>query len=576
MFVADFETTTKAEDCRVWAWGLCAIGKRVEDLSLDNVNIGSDMESFIDEISLSNTITYFHNLRFDGTFILDYLLKANFCHTTKSFNEPLEPLEFKSLISDMGQFYSITVKWENGYITEFRDSLKKLPMSVERIADSFKLENSKGNLDYTLTRPVGWKITEEEAEYIKRDVWIVAVALGEGARALTVGSDALKEYKRIIGGEEIFRSIFPVLAAEIDDDIRRAYRGGWTYADPRFTGRITRGGKVYDVNSLYPSVMYYKPIPWGEPEWVDGRVEATEKSPLTIFTVTFTATLRPNFLPCLQIKGSSQFGASEYLRKVKDPTTLSFTNVDWKLLNEHYDIKVLEWHGGWRFKAANGLFDPYIDKWMQRKSTSTGGMRELAKLFLNSLYGKFATNPIVQSKIPTLVDGQVKLVLGEEERREPIYTAAGVFITSFAREITIRAAQANYDTFAYADTDSLHLLTDDEPDIRIHKSDLGAWKHEYDFTSAFYVRAKAYFEVKDDGEYHNALAGVPDMLSSRITFEDLRPGVNIEVWRDAEGTHERRYEVESQDSVMLHGKLSHKAVPGGVILSPVPYELKLA
>ncbi len=66
--------------------------------------------------------------------------------------------------------------------------------------------------------------------------------------------------------------------------------------------------------------------------------------------------------------------------------------------------------------------------------------------------------------------------------KEPIYTAAGVFITSHARALTIRAAQASYDVFAYADTDSLHLLTDTVPDgIDVDPVRMGAGKFEYAF-----------------------------------------------------------------------------------------------
>ena len=51
----------------------------------------------------------------------------------------------------------------------------------------------------------------------------------------------------------------------------------------------------------------------------------------------------------------------------------------------------------------HGLFKGYIDKWIEVKNeaTRTGnkGMRQVAKILLNSLYGKFATGLIVQEKI---------------------------------------------------------------------------------------------------------------------------------------------------------------------------------
>lgn len=159
----------------------------------------------------------------------------------------------------------------------------------------------------------------------------------------------------------------------------------------------------------------------------------------------------------------------------------------------------------------------------------------------------------------------MKLVRGDDEKVPPVYTAAGVFITSFARDLTIRAAQANYPVFAYADTDSLHLLQPEAPEsIEVHPTKLGAWKHEYDFDSAFYIRAKAYLEHLPDIEpdcddpeceerhdYVTRIAGLPTGIASTLTFDMLKPGL------------------------VLEGKLTPKTVPGGVVLRDTPFELKL-
>jgi len=527
---------------------------RTENPEYENVNIGNSIDGFMDAISAQNSICYFHNLRFDGAFILDWLFRHGYTHISNG--DLYENQTFKTLISAMGKFYSITVRWANGRSTEFRDSLKKLPMGVRRIAKSFDLEVSKGELDYDAYRPPGHILTEEEEDYLRRDVSIIASAMKEviasGMKKLTVASDAIAEYKAI-NGMTYFNRMFPILSSEMDYEIRRAYRGGFTYADPRFSGRIVGSGLVLDVNSLYPSVMKFKPIPYGIPDYVRGEVLPTETRPLTIFSVTFTAKLKPDHIPCIQIKGSNLFVGTEYLREITEPTTLMVTNVDWDLYNDHYDIDVLAYGGGWRFRAVEGMFDSYIDKHMETKVRETGGKREIAKLFLNSLYGKFATNPNVTSKIPVFEDGIVKLKRGEPETRPPVYTAAGVFITAYAREITIRSAQANYAVFAYADTDSLHLLQDEIPaTINVHPSDLGAWKHEYNFQKAFYIRPKAYLEQKHDGTYVNRIAGLPVDTSSALTFDDM---------------------VEGR---IIHGKLNPKTVPGGVVLKDVPFELKLS
>lgn len=89
----------------------------------------------------------------------------------------------------------------------------------------------------------------------------------------------------------------------------------------------------------------------------------------------------------------------------------------------------------------------------------------MAKLMLNSLYGKFATSLDTKSKIPYLDNGVLKFTLGETEDKKGLYIPIGSFITSYAREKTIRTSQAikdysiknyNKDLYYYSDTDSIH------------------------------------------------------------------------------------------------------------------------
>lgn len=539
----------------------------------DNIlDWGIDIESFIDKCQEENSLMEFFNLKFDGHFIVDWLLRNGYKHVEKERNKGLLKGEFTTLISHTNKFYTMTVKWHNGHTTEFRDAAKKFPnMSVATVAKAFKMNVSKGDLDYHKERPEGYIPDDDELDYLDRDVRIVAKALKEtrdnGMTRLTVGSDALAEYKKLIGGDQRFRNLFPLLSEEMDAEIRRAYRGGFTYLADRFKGKRLGHGIVLDVNSLYPSVMYNETLPYGMPEFVEGKVNPTSRRPLTIFSVTFTAKLKKDHIPCIQIKGSSIFGATEYLKEIEEPTTLMVTNVDWDLYLEQYDVTVYAYGGGWRFKAQKGMFKSYIDKWSKIKAESTGGQREIAKLHLNSLYGKFASNPNVTGKIPILENNRVRYVTGKPDTKDPIYTAAGVFITSYARALTIRAAQASYDVFAYADTDSLHLLTDTVPEgIDIDPVRMGAWKFEYAFKEAHFVRAKVYLErIADENEHvddcpldckkrHNfktAFAGLPQGTAATLGFEDLVEGRVIE------------------------GKLSPRSVEGGVVLEKISFTLNL-
>ena len=566
---ADFETTTDPDDCRVWLWGVATLD------DADNSFVwGNDHDSFCDHIRERNSVVHFHNLVHDGTFILDWLFKAGYQYVES--RDYLSAGKFTILMSESGKLYSIQINWSNGTKCELRDTLKKIPMSLKRAAKAFKLQESKGEIDYHEFRPVGHLPTANELDYMRNDTVILAKIMRQvrdsGMTKLTVASDAMAEYKALFGKQR-FVQTFPVLSDEMDAEIRQAYRGGYTYADERFRKRVVGGGVVLDVNSLYPFIMYDKMLPYGTPEFFDGAPKPTASHPLTVFAVTFTAKLKDRHIPIIQIKKSSLFHDSEYVKEIVEPITLHVTNVDWELWQKHYDVQILAYGGGWRFMAAQGLFKAYIDKWSKIKAESTGGLREIAKLHLNSLYGRFAKNPNVTGKEPYLEDDTVKYRRGPEETADPVYVAMGVFITSYARELTITAAQNNYDVFAYCDTDSLHLLTHTIPvELDVDPKRMGAWKVEYPFDAALYVRSKFYLErlrhrhvpvrggVGGIGRharrrrawnYVTRIAGVPEDVSSALTFEDIT------------------------DGRVLTGKLRPKNVPGGRVLLDETFTIKL-
>lgn len=123
--------------------------------------------------------------------------------------------------------------------------------------------------------------------------------------------------------------------------------------------------------------------------------------------ITCTFEIKKDKLPTIQIKNTRIFKGNEYLENSgNEPVCLVLTNIDLKLFFEQYNVYELEYICGWKFKCMNGIFSKYIDKWIERKNRATiegnKGQRTLAKLMLNSLYGKFATSLEVQSKIPFL------------------------------------------------------------------------------------------------------------------------------------------------------------------------------
>ena len=204
-FTADFETATWLEnETYVWAWAVSEIGEN------ENIIIDNNIDSFMKFCkSQKNAIFYFHNLKFDGEFIIYYLLKNGFKHVEDK--KQVENNTFTTLISNMGQFYNIVVYFKKGNKTvhkvTFIDSLKIIPFSVDDTAKTFNLPISKLKLDYNTPREKGHILTEHEKDYIKNDVLIMSKALyvlfNEGLTKMTRASNALDDYKKIEANDDI-------------------------------------------------------------------------------------------------------------------------------------------------------------------------------------------------------------------------------------------------------------------------------------------------------------------------------------------------------------------------------------
>lgn len=602
LYTADFETTTDINDCRVWAWGTCQIGNDYK------FEYGNDIDSFMKKCAnpLSNDTYYFHNLKFDGEFIIYWLFRNGFTHD-EGKERTKKSRTFRTLISDKNQFYSIEIifskKGKKTNKVTIYDSLKKLNFKVSEIAKMFKMDIEKLNigqfnilssgyrgiskvdfgkkyngeitriaLGYKGYRPIGHILTKEEIAYLKNDVEIPARGLqalfDNGMKKMTIGSDALNEYKQTIG-ERKFNLAFPKLDVVYDSYIRQSYKGGWTYLNEKYKNKEVGLGVVLDVNSLYPSVMYYDYLPHGIGVKFTGEYKDDPLYPLYVTRFRCQFELKDNYLPTIQIKGDLDFKSTEYLKSsrtrlgVLKEVEMTLTNVDFELFMEHYEVYNIEYIDGYKFKATNGLFREYIDHWINVKNTSknegNAGMYLIAKLMLNSLYGKFALNPKVKSKFPIYDKHNDKLSYyeGEEEIRDGIYLPMGTFITAYARNKTIRACQKEYDRFIYADTDSAHLEGEELPDsFDIDPNKLGAWDYEFKFSKGKYLRAKCYMEhgknpYKDEKEYTKiTCAGMPEKCYAGVTFDNFKVGGKFS------------------------GKLQPKKVSGGIVLVDGDFTIK--
>lgn len=579
-YSADFETNVNEEDCRVWAYSIC----EVDDP--EKFYYGNSIESFFEFLkSHTNAKYFFHNLKFDGEYIFHYLLNNGYrCVKEKS---ETEDKTFTTIISDVGAFYSITIyfqaydknKHKSVSKVEIFDSMKLIPMSVDDIGKKFKLPIKKLTLDYNTFRPIGHVLTKEEIDYIKNDVQVVAMALkylfSLGLTSMTIGACAIKDYRSRV---KSFKHLYPEIPLEIYEDLRASYKGGFTYLSPKYKEKTIGKGLVLDVNSLYPSVMKEALLPYGMPQFYEGKYEYDFMYPLFIQVLTCSFKLKPGMLPTIQLKHSYLFADNEYIESSKgEYITLTLSNPDLELFLSHYDIEgTITYNCGYKFRGEVGLFDSYIDYWTDQKikgkKEGIAGLYQCSKLMLNSLYGKFARGMVVNSKYPVLTeDNKVAYEDYPEEIGKGLYIPMGAFITAYARKKTIETSQKirdytlnfyNEDYYVYSDTDSIHMKYLDERELRsivdIDDYKLGYWKIESMFSRGKYLRQKCYIEEDlFTGEMNVTVAGLPKKLGKYVNFSNFKFGFTIPV----------------SDKTKDH-KLTYKHVVGGVMLTETDFTIK--
>lgn len=644
-FMGDFETTVYEGQLNTEVWASAVVELGTEDVQIFH-SIG---ETFNYLVSLnSDIIIYYHNLKFDGSFWLSYLMvDLGYKHSahepeldeeTSEFEwYPVKEMKNKTFnysISDMGQWYRMIIK-VNDRIIEIRDSLKLLPFTVKRIGNSFKTKHKKLDMEYTGFRYAGCEISDEEAEYIKNDVLVVKEALEimreEGHSKLTIGSCCLAEY-RVLLGRPLYKEYFPNLyeipipdsygSDNAGEYIRKSYRGGWCYLVKGKERKIFHDGTTADVNSLYPSMMHSisgNSYPIREPTFWKGNFipdEALQTDKYYFVRIKTRFYLREGMLPFIQNKSSLMYKATEslttsdiynpddgkYYKEYVDINgnikqaymTMTLTMTDFQLIREHYELVDFEILDGCYFDSAIGIFDRYIDKYKKIKMESKGALRELAKLFLNNLYGKMASSTDSSFKVAYVKeDKSLGFYTVVKHDKIPGYIACGSAITSYARNFTIRAAQKNYygvenRGFIYADTDSIHcdLSPDEIKGINVDAKEFCCWKLESNWDTGWFVRQKTYIEhiTHEDLEpieepYYNVkCAGMPEKCKDLFlkSMEGIQPDKADDSYTDAEKwfLSKKRNLTDFDVGIIVPGKLLPKRIRGGVLLTDSMYEMR--
>jgi DNA polymerase type B, organellar and viral len=278
-------------------------------------------------------IVYLHNFSyFDSVFLINIL---------SDLSDKIVPIIRDGKIIDFKFYY------KNNYYLNFRDSYLLLPLSLSKLSKTFKLDN-KGvfphkfvnnkniSLDYEgkfprikffdmkkisleeyknyknlFNKNKKWNLREESIKYCELDSIILYKVLIEFNKIIfskfrvdifkypTISSLAFAIYRsNYLKSKEI-----PIIDGKMYNDLKLSYTGGTCDVYKPFGANI----KVYDVNSLYPTVMYNYEMPVGKPIYFEGDISKIEKDPFGFFEVEINAPLDLN-IPLLQVRIKTENG----------------------------------------------------------------------------------------------------------------------------------------------------------------------------------------------------------------------------------------------------------------------------
>ncbi len=405
----------------------------------------------------------------------------------------------------------------------FYNSLCLFPMSVEYLGNSFGMK--KGNLNKKFKKGTGnINVTNEDIEYCYRDCDIIMHYLDlifkeTGKIKPTIASSAMHIFVTKFWKPKNYR---------YDSDIMQKFRNSY------YGGRVEcfKFGKFsninkYDINSLYPySCSGYFPNPF---HLKQGNV----KSFARIFNnesyegcALVTVIHKKNYVGCLPL-----LKASELIYPVGSWSAwYNFNELRNAIKTGLVTIKdCKEFYYSPRFKFFELI--KYMHHYFEKKNVSKGAEREIYKLLLNSLYGKFGQKNYgkqiyfkdYKDAYQYIKDNKtqnIEIQYFSEARKDCYLVVRGrennvswhlplisSYICSAAR-ITMLNYYLKYSKYLlYTDTDS--LITSKPIHKKYIKNDLGFFKQEHYAGDSVFIRGNKNYSYTSKNKTVTVIRGVP-------------------------------------------------------------------
>ena len=478
-----------------------------------------------ESIKCKNLCIYIYNLSFEWSFILPALLERGFKAVAKIGKD--DEYVFSSVTTkSVSSVWDVRIQFskKHGSII-IKDLAKIYGGGLRKVAESFKLETQKGEMDYTLNRLHGHIVTKEEKEYCFKDTRIlieILLKLIDDKEFWNVSSIASYSMKHLLQAGfknshkpyRKFREMYPELDEEETKFLRAGVEGGITYATPRFQF-IPINQRIYhiDIHQAHPFSAWKHLYPYGKGEY-------------------FTGEPRKGKINCCRVKIGYD---GVYLHSVIKLIGIDYIE-DYEITLWDFEIALMRrCYKNFRVQYIDGYAykmrflpwrDYYAENYKARLIAKKSGdafntMRY--KLLNNSSYGKLLEKPHNQILLNTInglgiIDSIVENKPENEVKVNAKYTylPVGSAIPAWTRVYLVSTAlrfSPDGSKICYFDTDSIFILWDEEVEkiwqsTDINKEDwLGGWDLEETLSNAMFTAPKRYKTLKEGKTGANIKAG---------------------------------------------------------------------
>lgn len=496
-------------------------------------------EDFITACCLLNVdMVFWYNAKFDFA-IFDYYFLTHEWKEADELTKGKEKIQklpsktYQSLNGDFGQRYQMTIWFE--YINNTRHkAVHKFKMldicniyggGLAKNLEDFKITDKNGNdirklkmkydegnantendLQYMIADTVGLYYLAVKIDKVIFDISGLSLFKGD---YITAGGLAkkclLKEMFKADTPKQninLFKRLFPLTINE-DKKYRDngLYKGGKCLVNPYKKGIELHNIYKYDVNSMYPDKMRNMAYPVGKPKFF--RKLNVKPNKLYILKIEhLRGNLRKDMIAVYQDNLTG-----DYVENILVDEQIYIWFEELQELDKWYNlsyniISVLEFNARFSVGAKT-----YVDKFYKIKSNSKGAIKQGAKLFLNSAYGKLAQRVEREiCKYELNEEGVVHLVHKgtETDEKSMLSVVVGSRITALARVDLLQkirdVSQGNpRKNFVYCDTDSIHSLT---PYENTDAKALGMLKNEGVYSHAVYLAPKSYLMFDEQTKHY--------------------------------------------------------------------------